>query len=194
MEQFANNPTKKPVASIGLYLPNRIFHLLAKSDKETNSKERLRLAERALEYVRAMRKQSGFTDWAAIAFAVCFIVVLAVAVAPHWPKTFIYDGRDYRIRILKQINTQDFVLQVVYKGVPQTPAVMHFCRDYRPRFEIGETLTRLAYDDHGSCQSLGPEDRGYVIERDSSYWPTLPKNCTNLGIGKPVVCDGTPQF
>jgi hypothetical protein len=86
-------------------------------------------------------------------------------------------------------------LQRVVDGVPQIPEVRRF--DAKPIFEQGYTLTWLRVDDRDTYWSIKHSDLYYRALRyetgSQKGWPTLPSNCRNAP-GKPVVCNGIPQF
>jgi len=153
--------------------------------------------------VRAQKKtrkrEGGIGSWSAIAFCVFLVVVTTIWIAGKWPKTFIYEYPEYSFRVLGQPDDYTFRMQMVERGVVHQPTVMHFCRDFQPQFEPGHTLTRLAYDDHGSCVSVAPENRGYSLLRDSATCPVVPPNCHHSSPScdpqtDHVLCNGEPKF
>jgi hypothetical protein len=88
------------------------------------------------------------------------------------------------------------MVQRVEAGLAKETTMMRFCNDAKlPWFEGGHTLGWIRYDDHGSCQSIGPEDRGFDILRDANGMPVLPPNCRFDQVNNHIVCEGgKPRF
>jgi len=189
--------SKKPCGSVNLdFLRARVRHLLAKieADPKPNAKRQWDDYQALRRYVRDMKRSKGRSwEWP-VAFALCCVVIFAVAMSAHRPTAYIYSAPQSYFRIVERIDDYDFVMQRVSDGKAQIPVVLHFCHDYKPLFEAGMTLQWLAYDDRGSCQSIAATDRGYVIVRDFQHMPILAGNCHNDFQHNRVVCDGKPQF
>lgn len=193
-ESTSNNfPVEKPADKP--YLRSRISHLLAQAEAEPDNLERWNIYQRIRELTRGLRTkgQSG-RSWFALCVASVCVICWGLWMHSLRAASYIYSAPEDSFRIIKQINQFDFVMQRVHEGIPQLPAVMHFCHDYQPRFEVGMSLAWLGFDDRGSCQSIGPKDRGYVIERDSNYQPKLAPNCHADQALNRVSCAGQPEF
>lgn len=191
---------KKPPSSEPLiYLRAVVAGQLAKVINLRPTKKNWREYERLSELARRLRdKDAGFSPWAPLGFALFSGVIVVVLMVSHWPKSYVYQAPDYFIRVLDKQDNYSFSLQFVERGHPQVPVVMHFCRDFAPQFEAGHTLTRLAYDNHGPCESVAAEDRGYTLMRDDKGCPVLPANCWHTDQCRPetdhVACKGLPKF
>jgi len=178
----------------------KIQYWLARADRETNQKKRFEFLVTVQNLSRRLRfKDQGFFDWASVVCAALICACIVVLVWKYWPKTFIYESPDYSFRVLGQPNGYTFTMQMVERGVAHAPTVLHFCSDYQPQFEPGVTLTRLAYDDRGSCVSVAPENRGYSLLRDSATCPIVPPNCHHSSPScdpqtDHILCNGVPQF
>jgi hypothetical protein len=109
----------------------------------------------------------------------------------HWPKSYFYTYPTNYLRVIQRLNDSDFMVQRVEAGLAQETTMMRFCADAKlPWFEGGHTLGWIRYDDHGSCQSIGPEDRGFDILRDANGMPVLPPNCRFDQVNNHIVCEG----
>jgi len=153
--------------------------------------------KRAQSIAAARRKMAGQTPWWALGFAVGCASLLVFAVASRWPKTFYYSYPTDYLRVVQRLNDRDFMVQRVDHGKALDVTMMRFCSDYLPWVEGGHTFSWIRYDDHRSCQSIGPEDRGFDVVRDSKGLPVLAPNC-HFDWSTPnghVVCDGgMPKF
>ena len=191
------SPTKYSQIEI---LRAKIQYWLARADKETNPKKRFEFLVTVQNLSRRLRfKDQGFFDWASVVCAALICVCVGVLIWKYRPKSFIYEWPEYSFRVLSQPDDYTFTLQLVERGMVHPPAVMHFCRDFQPQFEPGVTLTRLAYDDHGSCVSVAPENRGYSLLRDSAACPVVPTNCHHSSPKcdpqtDHILCSGVPKF
>jgi len=189
VQELTANPPKKPVASAGLYLPNRILHLLDKADRETNSKKRLEIAERALELARPLRKQAGESPWWAISFAIVSASLLVFGVfSALQPEDF--------YQVTERHDDYNLTIQRVHRGKPSPPWVMSFCSNTPAPFEAGHTSTALdvRYDKDKVCYALD----SFSLLRDKSKCPVVPRNCMHTDcanrLADHVICYGTPQF
>lgn len=140
----------------------------------------------AQAYHETKKKMTG-SGVRELAFVSLLVIVVLLWFRYHQPISYTYAEP---IHVLRKIDDYRFVMQRA--GKP--PFTYHFCPDYTPRLEPGMTLLWLSFEDYGKCISIGPADRGYVIERDINGWPTLPRNCHHVGPDVPAVCDGVPQF
>lgn len=132
------------------------------------------------------RKQTGNSVWPLV-WAFVLVVAAILWFRAHQAISYTYNES---FRVLAQINPQTFIMQ----RIGQPPVKLRFCNDYLPKFEPGMTLTWFSYEDRGSCVSIAPANRGYVILRGSDHWPIIPNNCVNPAADKPIVCDGPPNF
>lgn len=144
-----------------------------------------------------IRNSKGFGNWYAVIFGtVCFGLMGLIAYS-HQPRIYTFVAPADTFRVIAQDSDFNFILQQVHVGVPQKEAVYHFCPSQpMPRFQVGMTLDQLVYEEKGDCQQLA-KGIAYIIERDETlpgHWPKLAPNCANLGVGKPVVCDGKPRW
>lgn len=202
-----------------LYLRAALQHQLAKiRDKQYLAQLPLEQRQKEAERLRDLAKrvkyfhQDGRVWWWLVVLCVLAYcsIFLALVLRPVTGSTYIYAAPTDKWRVIAEPPASErqaayaggweFMMQRVHNGVPLPAQFMRFCLDYRPRFQIGYTLTYLAFDDHGSCVSIKAKDRWYQIERGPDkggrpgQWPTIPDNCTNLGMGRPVVCDGPPRW
>jgi hypothetical protein len=186
-------PPKKQPRDI--FLEARCWHLLNVLDLISDPKERERATRRLNSLVRELRGMAGKSRWP-LAWAAIGCAGFVLWLKP-WTKSYFYSASDpdfpVQVRVIEKLNDYDFTLQFVHAGKAEEPFFMRFCKDYRPQFQTGFTLTRLAYDDRGSCAELKPKDRGYAILRGPDGWPKIPKNCTNPA-DKDSFCIGKPQF
>ena len=182
------------------FLRSRILHWLNRADREVDPKRRFESLEKARDLSKRLRDFRGFTKWwSAVAFAsVCAGLVIGAAIyAQSSRKTFFYQYPNNYLRVVRNLDPCQsdgscgyrFVVQAVTHGVAGPETEMHFCRDYQPRFEAGHTLLWIRYTDLGSCQTVGPEDHGYDILRDSNGNPVLPPGCHGPVEGH-VACEG----
>ncbi len=195
-ESTSNNfPVEKPADRP--YLRFRILHLLSKADREPNSEKRYAILERVRDLSLSLRKQGGFLTWSAAAVAIVVVGFLLAAVVKNWPKSYFYTYPSDYLRVIQRLNDRDFIVQRVENGIPQEQTMMRFCSDYLPWFEGGHILQWIRYNDHGSCQSIGPDNRGFDVVRDSKGVPVISPNC-HFDWSTPnghVVCEGgTPKF
>lgn len=199
MQQFADNPGKRPVATVGfgeeLYLRSRLRHQISKAAYPPLTRTDWPAYEYLRDLARRLRrptKQAGESYWP-VAFAAGCLLFMAGLVwfnRPH-PLIFSPENNHTVIRVLRQYNDLDWQIQRVVDAVPQTPEVRHF--DEKPTFEIGYTLTKLEVNDRGKFWSIKHIDPYFIALRDFTGWPIIPANCTNA-LGKPVICDGTPRW
>lgn len=189
---------KKPSASVTLYRQFALKHYLTRFenarplDEKANWQEKERW-ERDRDTVFRLAKlyrNAGFAWWVPVLVALALCLLFLLWLIWSQPKSYVYAAPENTYRVIEQVSAYEFVMQRVENGHPQAPELKRFCTDYRPMFQAGMTLVWFAYDDEGSCISVRAKDRGYVIDRGSDHWPKLAANCRNLGIGKPVVCDG----
>jgi hypothetical protein len=187
MQDVTVNPGRKPAASVGLYLPNRILHLFKQSDSETDSKERFRLAQVALDFVRPARKQTGESPWWALGFAVgCASLLIAGIFYALQPEDF--------YQVTERQSGLNQTIQQVHRGKVLAPSVMFFCEP-QP-FEAGHTLTSFKFYYHPDqlCYSVS----AFSLLRDSSTCPKVPANCWHTDCANPmtdhILCEGKPKF
>jgi hypothetical protein len=199
VQQFTDNPGKRPVATVGfceeLYLRSRVRHQISKvavpplSRNDWPAYEYLRdLAQR----LRRPTKQAGKSLWPLLFAAACACVF--VYFAHPWAKTRVFCSTctpQTSFRVLKSYNKRDFLMQRVVDGVPEPPEMRRFDED--SPLEMGFTLTYLRFEDRGSVWSVRGIDPYFRLERDRNGMATVPPNCVNV-TGRPVVCDGEPQF
>ena len=172
---------KKPSQSVGSgestnHIASRLQNLLERADAEINPDKRAAMLNCARELSRKLRtKQVGESVWWAIGFAAVCVAIFVGIAAKNEPKGYTFSAPDHYVRVIERIDDHAFVLQRVDNGIPQVKMVYHFCKDYAPLFDAGMTLSWFSYDDRGSCISIAPSDRGYVIERGSDHRPTINK-------------------
>lgn len=201
MQDVTANPSKKPVASVGLstaklFLFKGIESKLEQIENapDPNVKKQWKDYELLRLWTRRY-KQAGESPWWAIGFAIGCASLLIFVVATRWPKSYFYAYPTDYLRIVQKLNESDFMVQRVDHGLAQEQTMMRFCSDYLPWFEAGHTLEWIRYDDHKSCQSVGPEDRGFDILRDANGMPVLPPNCRFDQVNNHIVCEGgKPRF
>jgi hypothetical protein len=139
----------------------------------------LELPKKVAQSVRRIpKKAAGKSTWALSFAGCCFAALALISYEAHAPIK-IYQN----VHVNRQISSTEFVLDGTYRK---------FCEPVR--FELGYTLTELHIQDRGSCWSTKIFDPAWKALRDKDGWPILPANCTNLGVGKPVVCEGEPRW
>jgi hypothetical protein len=186
-------PPKKPAQSHNYYLRARIWYVLCNIDRIIPRKARYEVQDRLWSMWRDLRDSKGVSRWE-LACAALFLVGIGIFAMSLRETGYTYSAPETKFRVLEQINSHDFILQRVENGIPQYPTELHFCHDYQPRFEPGMTLVFLSYSDRGSCVSIAPKDKWYVVEKGAHHWPTLPNNCRQDLAHNHVVCNGKPQF
>jgi hypothetical protein len=173
---------------------------LGTADQEKDKK----LQWEILEWVRDLSKQLRESGGNVVLATTCVVVVLclfALIAYSQRPNIQTYCSRPECVlphisfRVLGSFDDFTWNLQRVVDGVPQIPEVRRF--DAKPVFEQGYTITWLRVDDRDTYWSIKHSDLYYRALRYETGlqkgWPVLPNNCPNA-LGKPVVCDGPPQF
>jgi hypothetical protein len=79
------------------------------------------------------------------------------------------DGFNYRLRRLHYDESGRLTSKKWVHG--------KFCPGFMPPFSAGETLTRLEYEDLGSCWFIEADGLGYDFELDKSGHDSLSPNC-----------------
>lgn len=121
--------------------------------------------------VRATKKKiAGNSVWP-LAFAALLVLACVLWFRSHRPIGYTYAAPDDTFYVVDQFSDFDFLMQRTHLGVSQPMMTLHFCHDYMPLFKAGMTLTWFSFEDRGSCISIAPADRGYVIERGPDHWP-----------------------
>ena len=187
----------EPQPTVGELKQQLCDDLVRSEASELDNVERWRILQRAHDIAFEIRRRSsGRSPWPVVGFGMISAVVLVGIYVWQHPSIVVYSAYgtpQISVRVLKQFNAYDFRLQKVVDGVAEQPASWHFCHDYKPAFEQGFTLDRLAFYDKNGCVEIGPIDRAYTIVRGPDDWPKIPRNCQNFS-HKPVECDGEPQF
>lgn len=151
------------------------------ADPEPDLKKKWPKYERLSSLVRKY-KEVGEILWPATVLASSAVVLGALWVHAHWPKTYFYSYPDNYLRIVQNVDPcltdgscgYRFVVQAVVDGAALPETEMHFCaKGIPPRFEAGHTLAWIRYANLGSCQSI----EGFDVVRDSARNPILPDNC-----------------
>lgn len=171
------------------YLRSRILQLLSKADAEPNSKKRYALLERVRDLSFRLRKQTGFSDWPAIVFAIgcAALLIFGIFRITRAPDLW---------HVLERASDFNQTLQQIHNGQPQTPVVMHWCPGDPQPFEPGQTLIDLGLEYHpdGYCHTA----TRFSLLRDAATCPKVPKNCAHTNCADPqsdhIVCEGKPQF
>jgi hypothetical protein len=183
VQEFRDNPKRKPNASLGLdLLKSRISYWLNRADREVHPKRSFESLEKARDLSKRLRDFKGFTKWwSAVSFAaVCMALIIGAAIlAQSKRKTFIYVYPTNYLRVISNVEPCDSdgtcgyrrVVQAVVNGVPYPETEMQFCE--KPRFEQGHTLAWIQYTNTGECNSVD----GFDVVRGADLLPTLPANC-----------------
>jgi hypothetical protein len=91
----------------------------------------------------------------------CFSLILAaltlVRATSPWP---VYEYSN--VRVISQVSDNSWFMQ---KEDGRFLAI--FCNDYTPTLEPDTTLTKLRYEDRGTCWSVARKDLGYWKKRDA---------------------------
>ena len=121
--------------------------------------------------VRATKKKvAGNSIWPLL-FAALLVLACVLWFRSHRPIGYTYAAPTDTFYIVDQFGDYEFLMQRIHQGVALPPMTYHFCHDYQPLFKAGMTLTWFSFEDRGSCISIAPADRGYVIERGPDHWP-----------------------
>lgn len=146
---------------------------------------------------RRVRRQKGSTwEWP-VAFALCCVVIFAVAISRPARHTYFYQYPNNYLRVVKNLDSCQadgscgyrFVVQSVTNGVAGPETEMHFCRSLQPRFEQGHTLSWIRYTNIGGCSAID----GYDVVRANGV-ATLAPNCkadfTQAKDAGHITCEG----
>lgn len=192
----------RPISYPIQVLKGRINRHLARADQECNSERRSRILDKVRELSLELREQTGQQGnsyWWPLCLAITAAIVLALAIAARTRSTYYYHYPENYLRIVENVDPYTFIVQRIEDGHPLEKTEMHFCRDYRPRFEAGHTLAWIRFNDLGSCVSIGPDDRGFGLLREEKktlvngqwqYLPVLAPNCQFDWPNNHVACKG----
>ena len=130
--------------------------------------------------VRAAKRKAAGNGIRELAFASAAVIILVFAAHLEKQRTFIFQAPADKFQILKRFDAYNYQFRKIHTEHGRiTTSLVHakFCNGYEPPLSAGETLTRLAYIDMGSCWFIESKGLGYDFEIDARGHNTLAPNC-----------------